>query len=695
MKRDKGKTSKFFRKIVFPLLILGFGLCACGSDELNPLFSVFFVSDRLSPTNTGMDGDIFSTDLLSIGKWVNLTDSKGLPGDDEDYVCGIDFTNGRNRLFFVSDRTDIDNVQGDTDIFTVPINGGSIVNLTDGDVGDRDDLCLGIISNSGAVVFESVRVDQGSKDGDQDLYVASLIFDSFGIVTGANIHIRTQEKEGVDPVQDRLVWIGQGGTLYFESRRNGLDDTPVTEEGPFPNDDGDQHIFSVSSSGSPIIRNLTHDGDTPDATPSADESQDVFCGINESESVLAFHSTRNQGANSDDGLQIPGQTVASAQDIFIRNLNSNQELVAGVNSAIVNLTDAGVFMDGITPGDDLDACNFGFGENAITRNSGQDLVLFVSGRTGSGVHRVDGDGTGFSTFSEITNLPAQGDPIDIFYSDVVFMPSAGVLNAVTNLTDGVIGDDVDTRVGLCGSRLIFASTRTDLAPLSSGIEDDLYGVNLFNGTITNLTDGSAGDDNDIFLCCNQKQNRIAFASGRTDVENFNSDVDIFTAPLGDVPGTVTNLSDDSEGDGDDIFSTILTNAKTANESTGLIGGAGGLFGEGQGIKLTTGLDPVPFPPLDSPDIAGEGYGSPVLSFLDFPIGCNDQNYLIWVSNRTQPHNSSSSDIDVFAVPFEQTDQTFTTKANFLNLTDHPNPNLDANDGLTAISNKSYPDAYFK
>ena len=215
----------------------------------------FLFSNRLIPNNIDGDGDIFSVDPTNPQGLLNISGS-GLSGDDEDYACASDFGTGRNRLFFVSERTDIGNDAGDVDIFVVSMFGGVIANVTDSeDTGDRDDSCLGLVASSGAVVFESARTDIDNDEGDLDIFVATLDTDPLsGQVFGATISNRTAEKAGASTPEDRLVYIGPS-FLYFESTRDEADDSADA----FANPNQDQHIFRVRSSGSSDIDNLTHD----------------------------------------------------------------------------------------------------------------------------------------------------------------------------------------------------------------------------------------------------------------------------------------------------------------------------------------------------------------------------------------------------------------------------------------------------
>ena len=123
------------------------------------------------------------------------------------------------------------------------------------------------------------------------------------------------------------------------------------------------------------------------------------------------------------------------------------------------------------------------------------------------------------------------------------------------------------KCGVCGDRVIFASTRTDLAPGSSGAEDDLFAVDIDGGDeVDNLTDGGAGDDQDVFLCCNVFNSRVAFASQRTDEDNADGDVDIFTASVTEA-GPVTNMTDAASGDDNDGFDSITGDIGTLTTLT--------------------------------------------------------------------------------------------------------------------------------
>ena len=176
---------------------------------------------------------------------------------------------------------------------------------------------------------------------------------------------------------------------------------------------------------------------------------DAFCGINAAEDMIAFQSTRIEGVGA-GGTQIGTGDGTGVQDVFVRDLNLNQEDAGGgVNSAIGNLTDAAT-ADSFAPDtvgeDGHDICYFGPGWNAVEEVGGEDYVLFVSNRTGAGDHRTDGDGSGTSTMSEVTNASAQGDVADIFSSTLAAQDVGGLLNTLANLSDGEVGDAIDTKM---------------------------------------------------------------------------------------------------------------------------------------------------------------------------------------------------------------------------------------------------------
>lgn len=707
---------KIVRMSVLSLLLMALSVLACSSTSDNssgntgPAYNrLYFVSTRFFPNNSQLDGDIFSVPMGG-GSITNL--SGGGTGDNDDYPCAVDVNRGR--MFFVSERTDIGNTAGDLDVFEVPTIGGVIVNLTDGDAGDRDDACLGL-TRTGDVVFESARLTDNA-GGDLDIFVATLTFDRFGNVTGATLSNRTEESAGTE-VADRLVAIG-GDVLYFESPRTGPDDSAAAIANP----DEDMHIFSASISGARHIVNLTADDDAGGASGTiaitgttvgaGAQHMDLFCGLDAGETQLAFMSTRNQGVNG----SVTGSQISGDWDVFVRDLTVTTPVLTGgaANSAMANLTDAGSDTNSTTvPQDDNDFCAFGPGFNAVTSATGTNLVLFVSGRTGAGTHRSDGDGTLLTTLSQVTNLPAQGDTADVFASTMSITPASGVLNTITNLTDGTLGDDVDVPVGVCSTRLLFESPRTDLASTSSGTEDDIYAVDLSGASApVNLTDGDAGDDNDVFVCCNAAATRIAFASARTDVGNDHGptgDIDIFTTALGDTAGTITDMTDSADGDDFDGFGSIGPSMKVFTGGSGNPAAAGGtlanaamLVVNGLGVFPNSGFD-VPASTstpavTGSPQFTGFSYGQNYfvggIGYGPLTIACSNTDQIVWGSRRTQPLNSDNtahSDLDIFAATFFTASGAPTTSQDIRNLTD-AGSDLDADDGIVGLDGNALPDA---
>lgn len=686
--------------------------CGGSSGGSNPgIFSVlniiYLVSNRKDFNNTEGDGDIFSVNPATPGVLTNLTDNGSATGDSEDVACAVDLNTTRNRLFFASQRTDIrtsagtlTNTTADVDIFTVGLLGGTITNVTDSTsaaASDRDDACVGLLT-TGNPVFESTRVDTSNNaNGDVDIFVSELTVGSTGVIT-YTISNRTPEDTAAasaggivqtDPAQDRVVYITSADSILFQSNRWGNDNSTT----PISNNDRDQHIFSASATGTVSVLNLTNDG-AINAKNGTTLDTDVFCGI--SGNSMLFQSNRNQGSSN------LGQQAHQDVDIFLRDLGTTQTIsTAFVNSAISNLTDAETSTAGhssVNPQDENDVCNFGFGRNAITTATGTALGIFTSSRTATGVHRTGvadaaPGARGFLYFSTLTNDPRELDSSDLFSTTLVLSATSGVLNTITNLTDAATtgatvrnGDKADTFATICGTNLLFMSARTDLATTSSGSEDDIYAAALDGTSITNLTDGtsSSGDNNDVFLCCNSVNNRIAFISQRSDVGNAtNTDVDLFNVGLSTSPGSITNMSDTSSGDGADGVSAITRTFESVN-----IDGTAASNPFATSTGFTVGFATVPS--AAGTGVFGTGAASPRAVMQGISAGCVADN-IVWTSNRTTGDNLST-DLDLFTTThFSNTGSICTVAQNcIVNLTNSTTSSNDGNDFITSLNNIVLP-----
>ena len=682
--------------------------CGGGSGGSNPgIFSVlniiYLVSNRKDFNNTEGDGDIFSVDPAAPGVLTNLTDNGSATGDAEDVACAVDLNTTRNRLFFASQRTDIrtsagtlTNTTADVDVFTVGLLGGTITNVTDSTsaaASDRDDACVGLLT-TGNPVFESTRIDTANNaNGDVDIFVSELTVASTGVITYTIVN-RTPEDAttaGInvsDFAQDRVVFITSADSILFQSNRWGNDNASTVVN----NNDRDQHIFSASATSTVSILNLTNDG-AINAKNGTTLDTDVFCGIN-GNSVL-FQSNRNQGSSN------LGQQAHQDVDIFLRDLGTTQTIsTALVNTAISNLTDGGTLATfgahyNNIPVDDTDICNFGFGRNAITTATGSALGIFTSSRTGTGVHRVNlaDTSTNFAYFSTLTNHPDERDSSDLFSTTLVLSATTGVLNTISNLTDAATtgatvrnGDKADSFATICGTNLLFMSARTDLATTSSGSEDDVFAAALDGTSITNLTDGTSasGDNNDVFLCCNSANNRIAFVSQRSDVGNAtNTDVDLFNVGLSTSPGSITNMSDTTSGDGADGVSAITRTFESVN-----IDGTGAFNPFATSTGFTVGFATVPS--AAGTGVFGTGAASPRAVMQGISAGCVADN-IVWTSNRTTGSNLST-DLDLFTTThFSNTGSICTDAQNcIVNLTNSTTSSNDGNDFITSLNNIVLP-----
>lgn len=643
------------KKFAVALLMLGTlgGLgCFGASDQeiaqANAFFAstFYFASTRLIPNNSGGDGDIFFGSVSNPGVLVNLTDAGSNAGDDDDHLCLWDVQ--RFRVFFMSRRTDVGNVGGDLDIFTVPAVGGTITNLTDEKSGSAgDDFCNAIHQPTGNLLFTSIRNFNGSDD--PDIYYLQVIPGDNGATAGELKNLTELAGDvGTDSRYEDHFETLVGDQVVFSSRRRETDKNGVQ------NCNADAHLFSVGvNDAAGDFVNLSQQGNQSGCTGLVPPTFDFFCDVivgqdpSSGQPMLKKVFFFSDQAVGDNG----GQQFTQDYDIFsVDPLHPN---------VLRNLTDA------FTGDGDDKNCRI------IDRShNGNDWVAFFdSNRQAIGTRTSAGD------WSDLVNPERD---VDIYMTT---LPDTGTGNEIVSISDGAnANDQQDDLMAVCGNTVIFSSERTDIT--SNGGNIDLYAVGVSAAGVTSIlplskSSASASSQPNCFLSCDVTNSSVIFVSDRTDAGNAHgpaNDTDLFRSRFNFNPstlelsqvGSIENLTDAETGDGYDFLQNIFASGSSCDFNLS--------------VKLESNV--ATFDSSNS-RTGGIFHGFPIIDpreFVedDFGFAINMNNAMLFTSDRSDPVNVNG-DVDIFVQNLPQTPGAETLRA-IVNLTDGVSGE-DDNDGI--------------
>lgn len=688
------------RKQLCWVLIFGMlGGCLGGGESTNPtdlslLFNslFYFTSRRSEPVNPERDGDIFYTSAAGpegANPLFNLTDNGSAAGDADDHLCLLDLP--RFRAFFMSRRTDIQNTEGDLDIFAVPSLGGVITNLTDlrsggSSVGDQgDDFCNALQPSTGNLIFTSNRLFGGQRD--PDIYYMAVGQFQNQVIPGETVNLTNAaaDSDAVRFSDDRFE-ILVGNTLLFTGARTQGDSRART------NDRGNVHIFSLtlptltqptqlgqgaySQLGAPNFINVSQ-GAVDVLGSTAVAKIDKFCGIIPIDAVEPFGVPEGISQVVFTSDQDVGFAVNSRQygvpenDIFVA------QMPTGNANVVHNLTDTG-------SGDNADRClavvptrNFVVGGGPL--DATEYVAVFESQRQSKG-RRTTAANNPFDASGNLT-----GD-FDLFVSTIT---TTALANRIDNLTDdnaalprsGPGADANDKYFGTCGTSIVFGSQRSDLEANPNG-DLDLFLSDVAAGQVSRILPltnnaGSANDAADCFLLCDLTLGSLYFSSIRSDQQQFgpSPDSDIFRVRFRDASfglkarGTLTleNLTDAVSGDDLDFALPAYYNPATPCTSTGAQ------------VNILESL-------VDAFSAGSPAYfketNHRALNEDDFAFGVDGTNQIIFTSRRS----NRGSDVDIFSMAMPLDLDTAFIQA-IINRTDATSAGAtaDAEDGLEGLT----------